>query len=833
MKRSIHSLLTGVLAISMLLTSASVPARAAFWKKKKVADTEKEQKKESEYEKLFKEKQYQTAKGFMTIHLFDDCKVLFELPKDILGRDILVSNTVEKVSNGDAINSGFTNTKAIHVRFELCDSLILMRDASCPYIAGADSPQTQALEKNFKGAILASQKIKTLSPDSTAYVFSADDLLSVLDKKLEPYDANSPGSYGGIVDLKLKKQDSKSFRIAAEGFSDNMSILAEDTYKLEQRFLGSLSSAEQFVTTLDRRNFLLLGETPARIRYADSRIGLNPIEKLTFGSGDRGSKSCWIAKRWNIGSREHLTFYMDPLINPEIAEAVRRGVLEWNNAFAGIGRPDFIEVLPFPTDDPEFSVGNLKYSCIVHESSTNSEIRSNIWTDPRTGEIVSARIYVPFDLPSALVASLMINVGLADKEVRNPSNKLTPRVLEGVSAAVTHEMGKCLGLGINAAGSSTVPLDSLRSATYTSQYGLSNSVMDIVPYNFTAREGDLEKGVALVHTKVGCYDKYAIDWLYGTIEGAATPEDEIAPLSEKIRKSLDDPRLMFHREYNYKDIRRGIDPRAFKGDLGDDGIRSARIRMENLCETMSQIDKWVAGNDDNYDFRRLLALPILEASAYNIANVFGYVGAFWFNEVEDGFPAVVPLPRELQKKAFNEGLELAGMIDGVDNRKLDNDLFFRRSIPDFVTVSYIMPSMLGCIASAEFCAEKSADPYTPQELFENICDYMLRDVKYNRPMGHLTMLMNYSLFANTRKQAGIMTPKDGEKDLYSAIENEGYETVTAIPLLSPDVSEPLMFSNLKMLQKRYRTALGQATDPTLRKQLNFLLSCVNDSLKID
>ena len=42
-----------------------------------------------------------------------------------------------------------------------------------------------------------------------------------------------------------------------------------------------------------------------------------------------------------------------------------------------------------------------------------------------------------------------------------------------------------------------------------------------------------------------------------------------------------------------------------------------------------------------------------------------------------------------------------------------------------------------------------------------------------------------------------------------------------------------MFSNLKMLQKRYRTALGQATDPTLRKQLNFLLSCVNDSLKID
>lgn len=80
-----------LLLLVVLCGAVGNPA-AAKKKNKKKASTEatakKKEKKETKYDKLFKDKKVTTAKGFITLHKFDN-KVYFELPLKILNRDIL------------------------------------------------------------------------------------------------------------------------------------------------------------------------------------------------------------------------------------------------------------------------------------------------------------------------------------------------------------------------------------------------------------------------------------------------------------------------------------------------------------------------------------------------------------------------------------------------------------------------------------------------------------------------------------------------------------------------------------------------------------------------
>ena len=84
-----------LLAAMVVASSTTIDAQRKFpffWKKKK-AKTEQTTpaKKESEYDKLFKKK-HETAKGLITLHLLDG-KVYFELPVDLINKDMLIGST--------------------------------------------------------------------------------------------------------------------------------------------------------------------------------------------------------------------------------------------------------------------------------------------------------------------------------------------------------------------------------------------------------------------------------------------------------------------------------------------------------------------------------------------------------------------------------------------------------------------------------------------------------------------------------------------------------------------------------------------------------------------
>lgn len=58
--------------------------------------------------------------------------------------------------------------------------------------------------------------------------------------------------------------------------------------------------------------------------------------------------------------------------------------------------------------------------------------------------------------------------------------------------------GHCLGFMHNMSASSVIPVDSLRSPSFTQKNGTTTSIMDYARFNYVAQPGDMERGVRMM-----------------------------------------------------------------------------------------------------------------------------------------------------------------------------------------------------------------------------------------------------------------------------------------------------------------------------------------------
>ena len=103
-----------------------------------------------------------------------------------------------------------------------------------------------------------------------------------------------------------------------------------------------------------------------------------------------------------------------------------------------------------------------------------------------------------------------------------------------IAYVLSHEVGHTLSLMHNMAGSSSIPVESLRDPKFTQEFGTTYSIMDYARNNYIAQPGDKERGVRLTPPELGAYDYYAIAWLYSPIFEAKTAEEEIPILDKWI-----------------------------------------------------------------------------------------------------------------------------------------------------------------------------------------------------------------------------------------------------------------------------------------------------------
>jgi Met-zincin/Domain of unknown function (DUF5117) len=151
-----------------------------------------------------------------------------------------------------------------------------------------------------------------------------------------------------------------------------------------------------------------LPETGYRPRLADDRVG-HFLAMIDDYSDDREDQpTVRYVTRWQLEKKDPsaalsepkqpIVFYLENTIPPEYRDAVRRGVLGWNEAFEAIGFKNAMVVKQQP-DDPDWDAADVRYATLrwivaPHAGFAQGPSRIN----PYTGQIFDADIRFSADM---------------------------------------------------------------------------------------------------------------------------------------------------------------------------------------------------------------------------------------------------------------------------------------------------------------------------------------------------------------------------------------------------------------------------------------------------
>lgn len=134
----------------------------------------------------------------------------------------------------------------------------------------------------------------------------------------------------------------------------------------------------------------------------------------TVGDWNRRTRSpSWQGKL--VEPKKPIVFYIDDNFPELWKKYIHLAVEDWNLAFEKIGFKKAIIAKDFPKDDPEFDPDNLKYSCVRYAPTWMANAMGPSWTDPRTGEIINASVYIYHNLISLLYNCVLSTPQAADR----------------------------------------------------------------------------------------------------------------------------------------------------------------------------------------------------------------------------------------------------------------------------------------------------------------------------------------------------------------------------------------------------------------------------------
>ena len=701
------------------------------------------------YQKLFdKKRSVKTSAGIVTLHIVDG-KLYFELPIKLIEKSFLMSSLVDNVSNMSLSYAGQRASKPQHICFTKTDSLVQI--CLVPVTKIVDSRENgirEAVERSSLPSVLVSKPILAYNADSSAVVFDATSFF-VSDSKY--IGALNASSFGGFIQKVSTFSKELSALKDVESYHNNLSVISDMTYTFKTFFLGMESGGVEYATVELRTTLMLLPEEKFRHRYGDYRIGTSVTEFEKFDSKIQGSEINYLANRWRLEPKDanifqlggltepkkQIVFYIDTLFVPEWREAIKSGLLKWNDAFEKIGFKDVIQVLDFPSksQDPKLSAGNIAYNCVRYAQTPSRNIGRQINIDPRTGEILSASILFFRDSPVTLQRERIYQTAAVEPSVRGyelPQDLMC----SSIEMAMMREMGFCLGLTANLAGSSWMPVDSLRSATFTQREGITSSVMDQIRYNYIAQPGDIEKGVKLTADNLGVYDYYAIKWLYKPIFKAKTPSAEVGVLKEMISEKINDPRYFYGKEQSWSAY---FDPRSVIEDLGNDKIKAAKYGINTLKYVAGNATKWVNKDEVDESYRELF-IDFIFLKLYDYyRSVMVNIGGIEINRKYEGdpMPSYKVLDRKIQKESLLYLLNQSEDLAWVDNKDL---LIMSGMNPNFS--SYLANNLVKLafqrVAMVAFAQNLNAkknnagqnpdEPYTLDEMFGDLIQFSLKNM---------------------------------------------------------------------------------------------------------
>jgi hypothetical protein len=598
-----------------------------------------------------------TSKGYFTVHQKDD-KFYFEIPNAICNRDILIVSRISRASadmrNGSAGYAGDQIAETVY-RFEKGPSnkLFLRRISFSEYAGDSTKAMFASVTKNNVQAIAMAFPIAAFSPDSSAVVVDATDLL------------NSDNDILYFENRKLKEragmgaqQNDRSYIEYVHTFPANVEVHAVKTYS------AGLNPTSSNYTLELNASMVLLPAVPMKPRLQDERVGYFATGFRDFDADPQGVKATIYVKRWRLEPKPEdmdkykrgelvepakpIVFYIDPVTPKKWVPYLIKGVNDWQKAFEKAGFKNAIYAREAPTraEDSTWSIDDASHSAIIYRPSAIANAMGPSVADPRSGEIIESHIFWYHNVMSLLHNWYMMQCGAVDPRARKMEfdDSLMGTLIRFVSS---HEVGHTLGLLHNFGSSSTVPVEKLRDKAWVEANGHTPSIMDYARFNYVAQPEDHISEAGLF-PRIGDYDKWAIQWGYTLHPEYKTAEEEKKALARVVSDSLQrNHRLWFGSEME------PVDARSQSEDLGDDAVLAGTYGIKNLKRILPQLVNWATVADEGYDKLFQHYSTLYSQFARYLGHAMNYIGCVYRTEKVAGQagPVFVLAPYEVHRNA--------------------------------------------------------------------------------------------------------------------------------------------------------------------------------------
>ena len=723
------------------------------------------------YENHLKDCVASDSTGLMIMHRTKD-KVLVEFPVRLLEKEMLLASSIINISdNGEGVVGQFTSPEVMFrfvrngqkLEARMITNQPLMREET-----GKEGVESSLL-KSASGGVYKSFKIEAFAKDSSSVLVNLAPLFLEHSDYSNPFSSYAPNSMYGMVTRKFRCDNSRSFLKDIHSYPDNISVTCVLGYDVDYTAFGTIVMQRNVpVTVTAARMLVLLPETPMCVRYANQKVNTAFLVRKRYVDEKSPLENTHLVKRWRlepsneeafkrgekVEPKKPIVFYIDTLMPDSWKPYVKEGVEEWYKSFEKIGYLNAVQAKEWPKGK-DFSSSNIRHSSICYAPDWMYMAQTSMHTDPRTGEILNASVYIHHNFLSLLYSGRCTQTMASDPSARTLALS-EKQIGELLKVGITQQVGRCLGLTDNMGASYHYPVDSLRSAKFTRRHGLTPSVMDNLMCNYIAQPEDVKKGTVLVQSGIGLYDYFPIRYLYAPM-AADNPEEEVSTLNKWVEDAY-----VAH-EYYYRpkqEFYALYDPTALYWDLGDDPFKAADYQIKNLKISIANFMKWYAKEDYDISRRTELYASLIKLFTNRVMELSFWIGGLYLNEGKEEIN--LPVSKEIQQKALNYLVKMSMDLDWLTNAEIKSSLELQDLIVD-KTRKYIFQLLFDRIRYVALCSEKSEGQYSVKKYMDDIHSIVWKGVLQNRILTNTEMIYQNAfidyLIKNISKNMGGSTAK--------------------------------------------------------------------------